>query len=83
MTRHSDCRDFKLKLYRGSDLTEHTTPTSALSSHSRQKHMVLSGLGPRDRLICAKEPNFLCSLFSGRMYKQKWANLKTILAPLC
>lgn len=45
MMLHSDCRDFGLKLYRGADLTEHATPTSALTSQSRQKHMVLLGFG--------------------------------------
>lgn len=45
MTLHSNCRDFGLKLYRGPDLIEHTTPASAFTSHNRQKHMVLFGFG--------------------------------------
>lgn len=41
---HSDHKHFGIKLYRGSDLTEHATPTSAFTNH-RQKSMVLFVLG--------------------------------------
>lgn len=39
------------------------------------------GLDAWDRLMGVKESNSLCSLVSGGVYKQKWANPKTILAP--